>query len=307
MQNHKKLIITIIVAVLAVATVSGWKRYSAWKEECQREQDYQDGIAAIEAGDYMLAKDLLRPLREEESYPDAKMLYMYALLKDDKESDAALLNRHYDTSGYDEDYDGLYAAELSVLVQEIEEEYEANKKAKEARKEKQQKEYYASILPFEGMDEEHISDTMVGAYDDKSYTLDAETYKITSRVYSWYAENTEIVVLKVVCKDREVYSVKKYHENAYWHLDGTPWFEDDGHAIVNYHSTSGGSSSPSGGSSSSYSSSGNNSSSSSSGDGYDDGYDGVYFDEDYDEDRYNTDQDYADGVDDAMDDIGEYW
>jgi len=34
---------------------------------------------------------------------------------------------------------------------------------------------------------------------------------------------------------------------------------------------------------------------------YDDGYDDVYFDEDYDWDRYQTDPDYADGVDDAID------
>lgn len=35
---------------------------------------------------------------------------------------------------------------------------------------------------------------------------------------------------------------------------------------------------------------------------YDDGYDDIYFGEDYDVDRYNNDVDYANGVDDAMDD-----
>lgn len=42
-------------------------------------------------------------------------------------------------------------------------------------------------------------------------------------------------------------------------------------------------------------------------DTYDDGYDDVYFDEDYDIDRYNSDSDYANGVDDAMDEMGEDW
>ena len=42
-------------------------------------------------------------------------------------------------------------------------------------------------------------------------------------------------------------------------------------------------------------------------DTYDDGYDDVYFDEDYDIDRYNGDSDYANGVDDAMDEMGEDW
>lgn len=36
---------------------------------------------------------------------------------------------------------------------------------------------------------------------------------------------------------------------------------------------------------------------------YDDGYDAVYDDDDYDYDRYNRDPDYADGVDDALDEL----
>lgn len=42
-------------------------------------------------------------------------------------------------------------------------------------------------------------------------------------------------------------------------------------------------------------------------DSYDDGYDDIYMDEDYDDDRYNRDSDYADGVDDAMDEFEEDW
>ena len=38
-------------------------------------------------------------------------------------------------------------------------------------------------------------------------------------------------------------------------------------------------------------------------DSYDDGYDDIYMDGDYDYDRYNKDPDYADGVDDAMDEF----
>ena len=81
------------------------------------------------------------------------------------------------------------------------------------------------------------------------------------------------------------------------------------------------SSSSSSGSSSSYNSKSNstNNSSYSSGtkkstttkkstyDSYDDGYDDIYMDGDYDYDRYDRDSDYADGVDDAMDEYGEDW
>ncbi len=40
---------------------------------------------------------------------------------------------------------------------------------------------------------------------------------------------------------------------------------------------------------------------------YDEGYDDVYMDDVYDDDRYNSDSDYADGVNDAMDELGEDW
>lgn len=38
-------------------------------------------------------------------------------------------------------------------------------------------------------------------------------------------------------------------------------------------------------------------------DSYDDGYEAVYDEDDYDEDRYSEDDDYASGVDDAMEDL----
>ena len=63
-------------------------------------------------------------------------------------------------------------------------------------------------------------------------------------------------------------------------------------------SNSSGSSSNSGSSSSSYKPS--SSSSSHSHDSYDSGYDDVYMDGDYDQDRYDRDDDYATGVDDAI-------
>ena len=42
-------------------------------------------------------------------------------------------------------------------------------------------------------------------------------------------------------------------------------------------------------------------------DSYDDGYDDIYMDGDYDYDRYDRDSDYADGVDDAMEEFDEDW
>ncbi len=57
------------------------------------------------------------------------------------------------------------------------------------------------------------------------------------------------------------------------------------------------------GSTSSYSTRKSTSSKSSPYAAYDAGYEDVYDNDDYDLDRYNSDRDYADGVDDAMDDM----
>ena len=40
---------------------------------------------------------------------------------------------------------------------------------------------------------------------------------------------------------------------------------------------------------------------------YDDGYEAIYYDGEYDEDRYDSDPEYAEGVDDAMDEFDEEW
>lgn len=40
---------------------------------------------------------------------------------------------------------------------------------------------------------------------------------------------------------------------------------------------------------------------------YDSGYDSIYDDGDYDWNRYQKDKDYADGVDDAMEELDEDW
>ena len=69
--------------------------------------------------------------------------------------------------------------------------------------------------------------------------------------------------------------------------------------IIAVGSSSYSNSSSSYGGSSSYS----GSSSSSPYKSYDEGYEAVYDDDDYDWDRYNSDSDYADGVDDALDEL----
>jgi hypothetical protein len=68
-------------------------------------------------------------------------------------------------------------------------------------------------------------------------------------------------------------------------------------------SSSSSSSLPSSSTSSSSSKKSSSKSKKSSVNSYDEGYEAIYEDDDYDWDRYQTDSDYANGVDDAMDDL----
>ena len=89
------------------------------------------------------------------------------------------------------------------------------------------------------------------------------------------------------------------------------WLHDNSYSGWKSNSSSSTRSSSTGRSSSSSSSNRSNDSSnrssskkkSSSVDAYDEGYNAIYEDEDYDWDRYQRDDDYASGVDDAMEDM----
>ncbi len=97
---------------------------------------------------------------------------------------------------------------------------------------------------------------------------------------------------------------------CYLHKSGRYSWSSSGGSSSKYSSSGSSSASKSSSSSSTSSStkkstsgSSTKSSSSSSWKSYDEGYDAVYEDDDYDWDRYWSDSDYADGVDDAMEDL----
>lgn len=116
---------------------------------------------------------------------------------------------------------------------------------------------------------------------------------------------------------------KAAEDSSYCYLHGSTWgrsysrsYGTGSYKSQSKSSTSGNSSSASyknSGSTSGYSSSKPNTQKSTgkkSYESYDEGYDDVYMDDDYDWDRYNSDDDYAMGVDDAIEDAieeGEDW
>ena len=128
------------------------------------------------------------------------------------------------------------------------------------------------------------------------------------------SEASEPKCIKAGCDNKQA------RESSYCYLHKPYTGSSSSHSSSSYSGkSSSSSSSSSAGSSSNSSNSVNksattNSSSYSSGtkkynsyDSYDEGYDDIYMDGDYDYDRYDNDSDYADGVDDAMEESGEDW
>lgn len=128
------------------------------------------------------------------------------------------------------------------------------------------------------------------------------------------SEASESKCIKAGCDNKQA------RDSSYCYLHKPYTGSSSSHSSSSYsNKSSSSSSSSSAGSSSNSSSSVNkstttNSSSYSSGtkkynsyDSYDEGYDDIYMDGDYDYDRYDNDSDYADGVDDAMEESGEDW
>lgn len=197
-----------------------------------------------------------------------------------------------------DDYSGDFSHDISDIRAENDEAYKQYMEQREKERAEQEAARKAEMqtrMPYIGMSEKYIDDTIVGKSASHRFDRDNKGH-IRSTLYSWKAYNGKDVVLVVTCKDDKVTDITKYYENVYWNSDGTPNFGASKPSYSKSYSTK---------SLSGYSGS-KKSSSSYSGNGYDDAYDDVYSDGEPDWDRYYKDDDYASGADDAMDEYDEY-
>lgn len=102
-------------------------------------------------------------------------------------------------------------------LQEIEEQRLKEEKQKQLKIDQERKNY-ATKIPYEGMKEVFIDDTIVGKH---------QKYECTGTIskYCWYSANGEDLVLVVSCKNEEVFYVTKFFEDVYWDHNGMPQFD----------------------------------------------------------------------------------
>ena len=98
--------------------------------------------------------------------------------------------------------------------------------AEVAREKKFLKELKGKV-PYKGMPEEYIDDTIVGEHDDSEENHIDETTD-----YTWYSDDGEYTTLVVACADGKVTSVDKRDKDIFWTSSGKPNFSADKDKIL---------------------------------------------------------------------------
>lgn len=207
---HKILIIILIAAV--VCSFPAYYIYCAVQ--------YNKAITLVEQHNYSEAEEILVKYEKSNYFDDLPYVLSYARICMLGDTDSDTREIHYMLEDIPESYSGKFAEEISEIRADNDKKYgeyqERLQKAYEEAEAKRKAEM-KTRMPYEGMSESYINDTMVGKADNHKY----DKY---SDKYTWYAYNGKDVVLIVECKDGKVTDIIKYWEGVYWNSDGTPNF-----------------------------------------------------------------------------------
>ena len=311
-SNHELVLIggIVLTVVLALALLIIVPRE---QEKRRIEQEYQQGIEYARQGDYWAAKKLFS---DKWNYKNSEALYYYCEARTGDEDGKSITTvEFYFVLGHiNDNYNGDLAEEVLEYKKDVDrrkKEYDDwwNGLSKEERKriddeylvksgyydkkKSRGKPAEAGRLPFVGMREWDIDNTVLGKHTKKDYNFNTTPIKTT---YTWRDSNNKPLAI-VDCKDDVVTSAIYYGKcSDNYDRDGYP--RKSASSPKSY----------SGGYSSGGKSGSKNSGNHTTGyDTYDEGYEDVWLNEDYDWDRYQEDDDYARGVDDAMEDLDEDW
>lgn len=299
------VVITVVVAAYCIYNASIYNKavehlqHRSFDEAGEVLKKYDELVDDLMYADSEIEqKRCLAKYPETDFFKDFPSILAYTHIGMLWDDDDNLYKIHKLLSIIPNDYSGKFSRDISDIRAENDEAYRQYTEQREKERAEQEAARKAEMhtrMPYIGMSEEYIDDTMVGKSDSYRFDRDNKGH-IRSTLYSWRAYNGKDVVLVVTCKDDKVTDITKYYENVYWNSDGTPNFGATKPSYSKSYSTK---------SSSGYSGS-KKSSSKYSGNGYDDAYDDVYSDGEPDWDRYDEDEDYANGADDAMEEYDEY-
>ena len=260
------------LSIIAIVVMLVFLMYRDYSHNQEVKTAYEKAEILIDREQYEKALDELTSI-ENENYKDTQELMDYCqahILYDSGKLEEA----YWLLSGWTcKDQPDERKQRMTAFIDFVETQYKAYREAERKRQQEQaKKEYRQKVrtgVPFVGMIESDISNTILGSPSPKirgnHECINGKQYKAT--LYDFMEDG--YVIFTARCIQGKVTEV---------------WDKRD-----NPHKP--------------YGSTGSKTSSKwSTHDSYDDGYEDIYENGDYDWDRYKTDRDYADGVDDAMED-----
>ena len=268
----KKEYVLGVLSIIAVVLAVGFGMYLDYSHNREVKIIYTEAEKLIDQEQYEAASDVLSII-EQENYENTQELMDYCqahISYDSGNLEAAYKELKYGTY---ENQPTERKQKMIAFKNRVEREYdaycEAERKRQQEQEEKEYRQKVRSGVPFVGMLESDISNTILGSPSPKTRgnheCINGKQYKAT--LYDFMEDG--YVIFTARCIQGKVTEVWDERDNPHKHYGSTG--------------------SKSGSKPSKF-------------DSYDDGYEDIYENGDYDWDRYQTDRDYADGVDDAMED-----
>ena len=84
----------------------------------------------------------------------------------------------------------------------------------------------AGKIPYEGLSEKYIEDTIVGSYDRVEDSDDNSDLDSDQTAYYWESNNGEYDVLEVICESGSIAKINKLYPEVYW-VNEVPDFSAD--------------------------------------------------------------------------------
>lgn len=251
--TKKKTIAIILAAVLLLASIGVISSISERREEERRQAQKEAEMILVDEYIQQARTDIKQEkyntaLEELDKIPNAieiadtnyrlserDTLYSYSKLLSLRNDSSSITDQYelldkIQFSETDEFHDDYYAVKADV-----EKEYSYERLIEEVQAsgtERKRREKLAKSLPYEGMSEEDISCTAVGAYSVKHYNLIFRPYGFEGCdiIYDWNTalpvNHSSIVTLEVGVDDGVVMAVRKDMELWAWD-DDTPLFLED--------------------------------------------------------------------------------
>ena len=240
-KKRKIAIITGMFLICAVVIgIYGFKQYlvkSSYDQAIKyiKQENYESAIEKLEdvkkhtTNDDYFSFRIIDENDFDKYYKDFVVLYAYAEAMNEYKTTKSLYAVNELLNVIPDDYSGELSEDIKAFKDSFTPEYnqytEEQKRLEEER-ERELRASYATKVPYEGMSEKYINDTLVGKADrhDSEKVNGGMRSEFVVEDYVWYSDDGRDITLIVKCKEGIVTDVIKYGIGYYWTADGKPDF-----------------------------------------------------------------------------------